>query len=87
MDQAVEDFEHCLDSIPTYSMNTPELDASLQEAEAIPSSVFWGFHAQLVLFLIFLIQSYFLVSNLISYGAQLEVCLCLFHRQVKCQLL
>ena len=33
------DFEHGLDSILTVSLETPELDASLDEPDAIPSSV------------------------------------------------
>ena len=43
MDQAVEDLEHGLDSILIDSMDTPVLDASLGEAEAVPSSVSSGF--------------------------------------------
>ena len=39
----MEDFEHGLDSILTDSINTPELDASVEEADAIPSSVSSGF--------------------------------------------
>ena len=39
LDQALEDFEHRLYSILTDSVNTPELDASLYEADAIPSLV------------------------------------------------
>ena len=36
------DFEHGLDSIFTYSINTSELAASLNEADAIPSSISTG---------------------------------------------
>ena len=43
LDQAVEDFENDLDSILMDSIGTPELDASPEEADAIPSSVFSGF--------------------------------------------
>ena len=35
------DFEQGLDSILTDSLETLELDASLDEPGAIPSSVFW----------------------------------------------
>ena len=42
------DFEQGLDSILTDSLKTPELDASLDEPDAIPSSV----SSALVLFLI-----------------------------------
>ena len=43
LDQAVTDFEQGLDSILTSSLETPELDASLDEPDAIPSSVSSGF--------------------------------------------
>ena len=43
LDQTVKDFEHGLDSILTDSMSTPELDASFEEAEAVPFSVSSGF--------------------------------------------
>ena len=39
LDQAMADFEQGLDSIPTDSLEMPELDASLDEPDAIPSSV------------------------------------------------
>ena len=38
LDQAMADFEHCLDSILTNSLETPDLDASLDEPDAVPSS-------------------------------------------------
>ena len=45
LDQAVADFEQGLDSILTDSLETPELDTSLQESDAITSSsVSSGFH-------------------------------------------
>ena len=44
LDQAKEDFEHGLDSILTISINKPKLDASLDDADAAPSSVSLGFH-------------------------------------------
>ena len=43
LDQAVADFEQGLDSILTDSLKTPELDASLDEPDAITSSVSSGF--------------------------------------------
>ena len=43
LDQAMTDFEQGLDSILTNSLETPELDASLDEPDAIPSSVSSGF--------------------------------------------
>ena len=43
LDQAVADFEQDLDSILTDSLETPELDASLDESDAFPSSVSSGF--------------------------------------------
>ena len=43
MDQAVADFEQGLDSILTDSLETPELDTSLEEPVAITSSVSSGF--------------------------------------------
>ena len=43
MDQAVTDFEQGLDSILTDSLQTPELDTSLEEPDAITSSVSSGF--------------------------------------------
>ena len=43
MDQAVTDFEQGLDSILTDSLKTPELDISLEEPDAITSSVSSGF--------------------------------------------
>ena len=39
LDQAMADFEQGLDSILTNSLETPELDTSLDEPDAIPSSV------------------------------------------------
>ena len=44
MDQRVEDFEHSLDSVLTDSIDRPEVDASLDEADAVPSSVSSGLH-------------------------------------------
>ena len=39
MDEAFADFEHGLDSILLDSVDTPELEASFNEADAIPFSV------------------------------------------------
>ena len=43
LNQAVADFEQGLDCILTNSPETPELDTSLDESDAIPSSVSSGF--------------------------------------------
>ena len=43
LDQAMVEFEQGLDSILTDSLETPELDAYLDEPDAIPSSVSSGF--------------------------------------------
>ena len=43
LDQAVADFKQGLDSILTDSLETPELDTSLEEPDAITSSVSSGF--------------------------------------------
>ena len=43
LDQAMADFEQGLDSILTNSLETPELDASLDKPDAVPSSVSSGF--------------------------------------------
>ena len=43
LDQAVADFEQSLDSILTDSLETPELDTSLDEPDVITSSVSSGF--------------------------------------------
>ena len=43
LDQIMADFEEGLDSILINSLETPELDASLDEPDAIPSSVSSGF--------------------------------------------
>ena len=43
LDQAVADFKQGLDSILTDSLETPELDTSLEESDAITSSVSSGF--------------------------------------------
>ena len=43
LDQAIAGFEQGLDSILTDSLETPELDASLDEPDSVPSSVSSGF--------------------------------------------
>ena len=43
MDQGVEVFTHGLVALLTDSVNTPELDASFDEGDAMPSSVSSGF--------------------------------------------
>ena len=43
LDQAMADFEQCLDSILTNSLEIPEMDASLDEPDTITSSVSSGF--------------------------------------------
>ena len=42
LDQAVVDFEQGLDSILTDSLETPDLDTSMQESDAVTSSVSSG---------------------------------------------
>ena len=54
LDQVVKEFEHSLDSILIDCVSTPELDASFEKADAMPSSVPWGFSPQLAPFLIIL---------------------------------
>ena len=43
MDQAVNDFEHSLDSILTDSVDMPELHVSFEEADTMTSSVSSGY--------------------------------------------
>ena len=70
LDQAVSDFEEGLDSILTDSIEIPELDTSLDEPDAITSSVSSGFlHS--VLFLIILNCSLLLALGLQNCGAKL----------------
>ena len=52
LDQAVADFEKGLDSILTDSLETPELEASLDEPDAVPSSVSSGFLHSVVFLII-----------------------------------
>ena len=70
LDQAVADFEQGLDSIFTDSIKPSQLDMSLDELDAITSSVSSGFLCS-VLFLILLNCSLLLASGLINYGARL----------------
>ena len=46
LDQAVADFEQGLDSILTDSLETPELDTSLEEPDALPLQSLLGFSTQ-----------------------------------------
>ena len=72
LDQAVADFEQGLDSILTDSLETLELDTSLEEPDAITSSVSSGFlPAWLVPFLIILSCSLLLAFILINCGTRL----------------
>ena len=70
LDQAVADFEQGLDSILTDSLETLELNTSLDEPDIITSSVSSGFlHS--VPFLIILSHSLLLALELINCGARL----------------
>ena len=71
IDQAFPDFEQGLESILADSIEKLELDASLDEPDAITSSLFSGFSTQLILFLIPLNCSLLLVSGLENYGTRL----------------
>ena len=71
-DQTVVDFKPGLDSILTDSLETPDLDTSLQESDAITSSVSSGFlHSGLVPFLRTLSCSLLLAFILVNCGARL----------------
>ena len=72
LDQGVAYFEQGLDSIITDSIETPELDTSLDRPGVITSSVSSGFSTQLVLFLILLNYSLPPALCLINCGARLE---------------
>ena len=70
LDQAVADFEQGLDSSITNSLKKPELDTSLDEPDAIMSSVSSGFlHS--VLFVIILNCRLLLALGLINCDARL----------------
>ena len=71
LDQAVADFEQDLDSIFTDSLKTPELDTSLDEPDAIMSSVSSGFLHSVSTLLIILNCSLLLALGLINCGARL----------------
>ena len=83
LDQAVADFEQGLDSILTDSIKMPELDTSLDEPDAITSSVlFWVSPLKLVLFLMLHNCSLLLALGLINCGARLGYsCICAFGYQ------
>ena len=70
LDFPVADFKQGLDSILIDSIETPELDTSLDDPDAITSSVSSGFSAWLVLFLILLNFSLLLASHHINYGTR-----------------
>ena len=84
LDQAGKDFEHGLDSILLDSVNTPELVASFNKTDAVPSS---GFLCWWVAILINLDCSLLLVSVLINYGTRLELYFYLYHKWLECQFL
>ena len=81
LDQAMTDFEQGLDSILTDSLETPELDTSLDEPMPLPLQSLLGFITWLVLFLIILNCSLLLAYDLVNCGARLglflHLCLCL----------
>ena len=72
LDQAVADFEQGLDSILTDSVETLELDTSLDEPDAVTSSVSSSFSTWIVLFLIILNCNSLLALGLINSGARLR---------------
>ena len=71
LDQAVADFEQGLDSILTDSLETSELDTSLEEPDALPLKALLGFSTWLVPFLIILSCSLLLAFVLVNCGARL----------------
>ena len=84
LDQAVADFEQGLDSILTDSLETLELDTTLDEPDIITSSVSSRFlHS--VPFLIILSHSFLLSFGLINYGARLGLFLPLCLWLPRCQ--
>ena len=83
-DQAIEVFEHGLVSILIDSVNTPELDTSIDEADVMHSLVSPGFlHS--VVFQTILDCSLLLASSFVNYGARLGLYFCLYQRQVEYQ--
>ena len=84
LDQAVADFEQGLDSILTDSLETPELDTSLDDPDIITSSVSSGFlHS--VPFLIILSHRLLLAFELVNCGARLGLFLPLCLWLPRCQ--
>ena len=71
LDQAVTDFEQGLHSILTDSLETPELDTSLEEPMPLPLQSLLGFSTWLVPFLILLSHSLLLAFVLVNCGARL----------------
>ena len=70
LDQAVADFEQGLDSILTNSLETPELEYSLDEPDAIPSSVSSGF---------------FLLVSTLSDNSKLQLAPSIRSHKLRCQ--
>ena len=87
LDQAVEDFEHGLDSILMDSVETPELDSSFDEGDTGPLSASSGFLHFLGTLLKLQNHSLLLASNVKNYGDRLGHYFCLYHRLAKCLLL
>ena len=79
----VKDIEHGLDPIITASIDTPELDASFDQADTIPSFSFFK-ASTLTPFLIFLKYSLPVASNLINCSGRVGLSNYLSHSQVKC---
>ena len=85
LDQPVADFEEGLDSIFTNSIKTPELDTSLDEPDAITSSVSSVFLHLVSTFLIILNCSFLVALGLINCGARLGPFLHLCLWLLRCQ--
>ena len=77
--------EQGLDSVLTDSIDTPELDASFDEADAMPSSVPSGFLCSVNTVSDNCRLQLVPASHLVNFGARLGLYFCLHHRQVKCQ--
>ena len=82
LDQAVEVFEHGLDSILIVSIETAELDESFDEVDTMLSSVSSGFLCLRSTISYNCNHSMLLASNLIHYGTMLGHYFCLYHGQV-----
>ena len=78
LDQAVADFEQGLDSFLTDSLETPELDTSLEESDAITSSFSSGFLTSgpfLIILSCSLLLAFILVNCGVRLGLFLPQCL------------